>query len=76
LERSRRADVRLRGVGGRRPLRKDGSRLSLEFSVALVRGPDGALAGIVATLRDVTERWRRDKELRQRLASLEKRTAS
>ena len=57
-------------------LRKDGSRLSLEFGVALVRGPDGALAGIVATLRDVTARWRRDKELRERLARLEKRTAS
>jgi PAS domain S-box-containing protein len=57
-------------------LRKDGTRLSLEFGVALVRGPDGDLAGIVATLRDVTERWRRDKELRERLARLEKRTAS
>ena len=57
-------------------LRKDGTRLSLEFGVALVRGPDGDLAGIVATLRDVTERWRRDKELRERIATLEKRTAS
>lgn len=57
-------------------LRKDGSRLSLEFAVALVRAPGGELAGIVATLRDVTERWRRDKELRERLARLEKRTAS
>ena len=57
-------------------LRKDGTRLSLEFGVALVRGPDGDLAGIVASLRDVTERWRRDKELRERLARLEKRTAS
>jgi PAS domain S-box-containing protein len=57
-------------------LRKDGTRLSLEFGVALVRSPNGELAGIVATLRDVTERWRRDKELRERLARLEKRTAS
>jgi PAS domain S-box-containing protein len=57
-------------------LRKDSTRLSLEFCVALVRGPDGELAGIVATLRDVTERWRRDKELRERLTRLEKRTAS
>jgi PAS domain S-box-containing protein len=57
-------------------LRKDGSRLSLEFGVALVRGPNGDPAGIVATLRDVTERWRRDKELRERLARLEKRTPS
>ncbi|MET0152921.1 MAG: PAS domain S-box protein [Candidatus Binatia bacterium] len=57
-------------------LRNDGTRLSLEFGVALVRSPGGELAGIVATLRDVTERWRRDKEIRERLARLEKRTAS
>ena len=57
-------------------VRKDGTRLSLEFCVALVRAPSGELAGIVATLRDVTERWRRDKELRERLTRLEKRTAS
>jgi PAS domain S-box-containing protein len=56
--------------------RKDGARLSLEFGVALVRSPSGELAGIVATLRDVTARWQRDKELRERLARLEKRTGS
>ncbi len=57
-------------------LRKDGTRLSLEFGVALVRDPGGEIDGIVATLRDVTERWRRDKEIRERLGRLEKRTAS
>ncbi|HSG06506.1 MAG TPA: PAS domain S-box protein [Nitrospiria bacterium] len=52
-------------------IRKDGSRLSLEFSVALIRGEDGALLGISAVMRDVTARWQRDREIKERLAALE-----
>lgn len=52
-------------------LRKDGSRISLEFSIALVRDEDDRVAGAAAIIRDVTARWREDKELRQRLAALE-----
>ena len=52
-------------------VRKDGSRLSLEFSVALIRDEAGAVAGVAAVMRDVTERWQRDKDLRARLAELE-----
>jgi PAS domain S-box-containing protein len=52
-------------------VRKDGSRISLEFTVALIRDDAGAIAGVAAVLRDVTERWQRDKELRARLAELE-----
>ena len=33
-------------------LRKDGTRISLEFSVAIIRGDDGGLQGIVAVMRD------------------------
>jgi PAS domain S-box-containing protein len=52
-------------------VRKDGTRISLEFSVALIRDESGAIAGVAAVMRDVTERWQRDRELRTRLAELE-----
>ena len=52
-------------------VRKDGARLSLEFSVALLRDDAGELVGIVAVLRDITARFERDRELRQRLTALE-----
>lgn len=50
---------------------RDGSRLSLEFSVALLRDDAGELMGIVAVLRDATARFERDRELRRRLTALE-----
>lgn len=53
-------------------VRKDGARLSVEFSIALVHGHDGALIGIGAIMRDVTVRWQQERELRARLASLER----
>ena len=53
-------------------IRKDGARVSLEFSVAMIPGDDGSMQGIVAVLRDVTERWKKEKELKDRLALLEK----
>jgi len=52
-------------------LRKDGTRISLEFSVAMIRGDDGGLQGIVAVMRDVTARWRKEQEMKKRLASIE-----
>ncbi|MDR2549028.1 MAG: PAS domain S-box protein [Desulfobulbus sp.] len=52
-------------------LRKDGSRLSLEFSIVLLRDEQGAMAGCAAILRDVSERWHKEKELKQRLAACE-----
>jgi PAS domain S-box-containing protein len=42
-------------------LRKDGTRISIEFTVVLIRGEDGELAGIAALIRDVTARWQREK---------------
>jgi len=52
-------------------IRKDGKRISIEFTIVLVRGNDGRLLGPAAILRDVTSRWNQDKELRKRLADLE-----
>ena len=51
-------------------VRRDGSRISIEFSVALLHDDSGALIGIGAVMRDVTERWERDRALRQELNDL------
>ena len=51
--------------------RKDGTRLSLEFTIILLRDAAGDLLGPAAILRDVTARWQRDKALKERLAALE-----
>lgn len=50
---------------------KDGSRISLEFTVVLIREATGAILGVAALLRDVTQRWQREKEMRARMATLE-----
>ena len=52
-------------------LRKDGSRLSIEFTIVLVRGGDEKPVGIAAILRDVTESWNRERELQARIRELE-----
>jgi PAS domain S-box-containing protein len=51
-------------------LKKDGSRVSLEFTITLIKGDDGEVLGAAAIIRDVSIRWQRDQELRQRLAAL------
>lgn len=53
-------------------LRKDGVRISVEFTVAPVYDDTGALSGIAAILRDVSARWQETKALKARLAVLEK----
>jgi PAS domain S-box-containing protein len=57
-------------------IRKDGTRISLEFSIALLRGATGDLQGAVAVLRDVTARWQQEKALKERLAALEARVGT
>ena len=52
-------------------LRRDGARISLEFSMVIVRGADGAVLGTAAIMRDVTARWEKEKELKEKLAALE-----
>ena len=54
-------------------LKKDGSRISVEFTLVPILDENGRLEGIAAILRDVTERWNREKALRQRLVELEAR---
>ena len=45
--------------------RKDGRRISIEFSLLLPRGSAGEIVGAVAIVRDVTERWERERMLRE-----------
>lgn len=52
-------------------VRKDGSRVSLEFSMVLLRDAAGAMTGCASIMRDVSERWQREKELKARLAACE-----
>lgn len=53
-------------------LRRDGTQISCEFSLAPMRGDDGTLLGMGAILRDVTARRKEEKALRERLAALER----
>jgi PAS domain S-box-containing protein len=53
-------------------LRKDGTRISIEFYVVLLRDASShAVVGIAAQIRDVTARWQRDRAREQRLRELE-----
>jgi PAS domain S-box-containing protein len=53
-------------------IRKDGTRISIAFTVGLLKDGGGRVEGIFAILRDDTERWETEKELRKRIAALEK----
>ena len=57
-------------------IRKDGTRISVEFSVTLLRSPAGEPAGVAAIMRDVTLRWIEQREMAQRLADLEAQVAA
>ena len=52
-------------------IRKDGTQVSLEFSMVLLKDKNGAMQGCASIMRDVTERWLKEKELKQRLAECE-----
>jgi PAS domain S-box-containing protein len=52
-------------------IRKDGSRISIEFTIVLLRDEKHELLGPAAIIRDVTARWERDKMIKERLATLE-----
>lgn len=56
-------------------LHKDGRQLSIEFSIVLLKDAKGQVEWIVALIRDVTERYTRDKALRAELAALKANTA-
>ncbi len=57
-------------------LHKDGRTLSIAFSVAMLFSADRKVSAIVAIIRDETDRFNEERELRKRLAELEARLAA
>jgi PAS domain S-box-containing protein len=51
-------------------LHKEGRQLSVEFSIQLLRDPAGQIEWVVASFRDVTARFARDKALKLQLKEL------
>ncbi|HMA87372.1 MAG TPA: PAS domain S-box protein [Burkholderiales bacterium] len=50
-------------------LRKDGSQISIEFTILPFRDASGRMAGVAAIMRDVTKRFAELKALRKELAA-------
>jgi PAS domain S-box-containing protein len=57
-------------------VRKGGGALSIAFTVALLRDAAGAVNGIASIIRDETERFQEERDLRKRLAALEARASA
>ena len=62
--RSRYPEGHLLSAPGRR---KDGTPISVEFTVAMLKDESGQITNIVAIMRDVTERFEETKALRRQL---------
>ncbi|MGO9532596.1 MAG: PAS domain-containing protein [Syntrophobacteraceae bacterium] len=50
-------------------IRKDGARISIEFSIVILKSNEGRVVGSAAVIRDVTARWEREKALKEALKS-------
>jgi len=50
---------------------KDGRTLSIAFTVSMLFSDDGKVSGIAAIVRDETQRFSEERELRKRLAQAE-----
>lgn len=53
---------------------KNGRHLSIAFTVALLYSSENTISGMVAVIRDETERFQKERDLRKRLAELEQGT--
>lgn len=62
---SRYGDGDLLSVPG---LRKDGQRISVEFTIVTLKDETGTITGLAAVMRDVTVRFNEIKALKQKLA--------
>ena len=51
--------------------KKGDNRISIEFTIVLLTNDSGEPLGTAAIIRDVTEKWQQEKELKKRLAELE-----
>ncbi len=52
-------------------MHKDGSRVSVEFTIVLLQDDNGQPRGVAAILRDVTAQRQKEKVLQERIAELE-----
>jgi PAS domain S-box-containing protein len=50
-------------------LKKDGTRISLEFTIVPLKDNQGRMSGMAAILRDVTQRFEEMRALRQKIAA-------
>ena len=57
-------------------IHKEGKPLSIAFTVSLLTDATGAVEGIVAIVRDDTQRFNDERTLRKRIAELEAKAAS
>ena len=55
-------------------LTKEGARISVEFTILLLRDGTQAVNGTVAVMRDVTKRFEEVRELKRRLAEADGRS--
>jgi PAS domain S-box-containing protein len=53
-------------------IRRDGTTISIEFTVVLLKSTEGATTGIIAVMRDVTARFAEVRALRRKLADADK----
>lgn len=51
-------------------LHKDGHQMSCEFSIVMIHDDDNQIVGFASIMRDVTQRWEKEKALRQELSKL------
>lgn len=52
-------------------LKKDGARISVEFTLVLIHDRQDIVMGVAAIVRDVTAGWEKDRAMRRHLAELE-----
>jgi PAS domain S-box-containing protein len=52
-------------------IRKDGRTISVEFTILLIRNRQNKIMGTASIIRDVTEHWEQEKELKKKLKFLE-----
>jgi PAS domain S-box-containing protein len=57
-------------------VRRDGSRISVEFTVALMRDATGVIQGVAAILLDVSAKWEEQRSLQRRIGELERELAA
>jgi PAS domain S-box-containing protein len=52
-------------------IRKDGTRISIEFTILMLKDEQDTPLGIAATIRDVTKRRQQDRDMQERVSNLE-----